>query len=70
MDENTAMNVEFLRARLLSERTVSKTAKQRAEMLSQRVYCILFFLFNRSNIILYLNFLFDIIFFMVGRFLS
>lgn len=37
MDEKTAMNVEFLRARLLSERNVSKTARQRAEMLSQRV---------------------------------
>ncbi|KAH0469078.1 hypothetical protein IEQ34_002310 [Dendrobium chrysotoxum] len=37
MDEKTAMNVEFLRARLLSERIVSKTARQRAEMLSQRV---------------------------------
>lgn len=37
MDEKSAMNVEFLRARLLSERIVSKTARQRAEMLSQRV---------------------------------
>ncbi|KAI0526993.1 hypothetical protein KFK09_002589 [Dendrobium nobile] len=37
MDEKTAMNVEFLRARLLSERIVSKTARQRAEFLSQRV---------------------------------
>lgn len=37
MDEKTAMTVEFLRARLLSERIVSKTAKQRAEILSRRV---------------------------------
>lgn len=37
MDEKTAMNVEFLRARLLSERIVSRTAKQRSEMLAKRV---------------------------------
>lgn len=56
MDEKTAMNVEFLRARLLSERTVSKTARQRAEMLSQRVYCILFFNLKDQIFIFSLNF--------------
>ncbi|KAG0501774.1 hypothetical protein HPP92_001846 [Vanilla planifolia] len=37
MDEKTAMTVEFLRARLLSERNVSRTARQRADVFAQRV---------------------------------
>ncbi|KAL3649674.1 hypothetical protein CASFOL_006077 [Castilleja foliolosa] len=37
MDESNAMTVEFLRARLLSERSVSKSARQRADELAKRV---------------------------------
>lgn len=37
MGDSTAMTIEFLRARLLSERTVSRTARQRAEQLARRV---------------------------------
>ncbi|XP_073144938.1 uncharacterized protein [Henckelia pumila] len=37
MEDSRAMTVKFLRARLLSERSVSKTALQRAEELSKRV---------------------------------
>ncbi|KAL7107994.1 hypothetical protein ACP275_06G088200 [Erythranthe tilingii] len=35
--ESNAMTIEFLRARLLSERSVSKSARQRADELSKRV---------------------------------
>uniref|UniRef100_A0A7N0RHD0 Uncharacterized protein n=2 Tax=Kalanchoe fedtschenkoi TaxID=63787 RepID=A0A7N0RHD0_KALFE len=35
--EDTAMTIEFLRARLFSERSVSKSAKQRADELADRV---------------------------------
>ncbi|KAL5717115.1 hypothetical protein ACHQM5_010184 [Ranunculus cassubicifolius] len=37
MEDSTAMTVEFLRARLLAERSVSKSAKQRADELAQKV---------------------------------
>ncbi|KAF8021834.1 hypothetical protein BT93_G2085 [Corymbia citriodora subsp. variegata] len=37
MEDSNAMTVEFLRARLLSERSVSKTARQRADELAKRV---------------------------------
>lgn len=40
------MTIEFLRARLLSERSVSRTARQRADELAQRVSCDDFFLFD------------------------
>ncbi|EEF28720.1 hypothetical protein RCOM_0152200 [Ricinus communis] len=37
MEDSTAMTIEFLRARLLSERSVSRTARQRADELATRV---------------------------------
>ncbi|WCJ19200.1 hypothetical protein M5689_001498 [Euphorbia peplus] len=37
MRNSTAMTIEFLRARLLSERSVSRTARQRADELAKRV---------------------------------
>lgn len=37
MEDSTAMTIEFLRARLLAERSVSRTARQRADELAQRV---------------------------------
>ncbi|KAL2548948.1 hypothetical protein Fot_10478 [Forsythia ovata] len=37
MEDPKAMTIEFLRARLLSERSVSKTARQRADELARRV---------------------------------
>ncbi|XP_077230404.1 transcriptional regulator ATRX isoform X2 [Tasmannia lanceolata] len=37
MEDSTAMTIEFLRARLLSERSVSRTARQRADQLAKRV---------------------------------
>uniref|UniRef100_A0A2P2L2C3 Uncharacterized protein n=1 Tax=Rhizophora mucronata TaxID=61149 RepID=A0A2P2L2C3_RHIMU len=37
MEDNNAMTIEFLRARLLSERSVSKSARQRANELEKRV---------------------------------
>lgn len=37
MGDSTAMTIEFLRARLLSERNVSKAAKERADQLAKRV---------------------------------
>ncbi|XP_068664227.1 uncharacterized protein [Aristolochia californica] len=37
MEDSAAMTIEFLRARLLSERSVSRTAKQRADHLAKRV---------------------------------
>ncbi|XP_059665983.1 uncharacterized protein LOC132311864 [Cornus florida] len=37
MEDSPAMTIEFLRARLLSERAVSKTARQRADELANRV---------------------------------
>ncbi|KAG5239594.1 transcriptional regulator ATRX [Salix suchowensis] len=37
MEHSTAMTIEFLRARLLSERSVSRTARQRADELAERV---------------------------------
>ncbi|OVA03619.1 hypothetical protein BVC80_1651g130 [Macleaya cordata] len=37
MEDSTMMTIEFLRARLLSERSVSRTAKQRADELVERV---------------------------------
>ncbi|KAJ0973440.1 hypothetical protein J5N97_021399 [Dioscorea zingiberensis] len=37
MGDSTAMTIEFLRARLLSERSVSRTSRQRADQLAQRV---------------------------------
>lgn len=44
MEDTTAMTIEFLRARLLSERSVSKSARQRADELAKRVQCFLLFL--------------------------
>ncbi|KAK6929091.1 hypothetical protein RJ641_005296 [Dillenia turbinata] len=37
MEDSNAMTIEFLRARLLSERSVSRTARQRADELAKRV---------------------------------
>ncbi|KAF5178219.1 transcriptional regulator ATRX [Thalictrum thalictroides] len=37
MEDSTAMTIEFLRARLLAERSVSKSAKERADELSKKV---------------------------------
>ncbi|KAL6977170.1 hypothetical protein U1Q18_025964 [Sarracenia purpurea var. burkii] len=37
MEDSTGMTIEFLRARLLSERSVSRTARQRADELAKRV---------------------------------
>ncbi|KAL5569563.1 hypothetical protein UlMin_026138 [Ulmus minor] len=37
MEGSTAMTIEFLRARLLSERSVSRSARQRADELAKRV---------------------------------
>lgn len=37
MGDSTAMTIEFLRARLLSERSISRTAKERADQLAKRV---------------------------------
>lgn len=37
MGDSTAMTIEFLRARLLSERSVSRAARQRADQLAARV---------------------------------
>jgi hypothetical protein len=36
-DATTAMTVDFLRARLLSERSVSRAAKERTDQLATRV---------------------------------
>ena len=36
-DATTAMTIDFLRARLLSERSVSRAAKERADHLARRV---------------------------------
>ncbi|KAM7263085.1 hypothetical protein ACFE04_000768 [Oxalis oulophora] len=38
MEDSNTMTVEFLRARLLAERSVSRTARQRSEELAKRVY--------------------------------
>lgn len=40
VEDTTAMTIEFLRARLLSERSVSKSARQRADELAKRVQCL------------------------------
>ncbi|KAH1036841.1 hypothetical protein GLYMA_20G187800v4 [Glycine max] len=37
MEDSTAMTIEFLRARLLSERSISRSAKQRADELAKKV---------------------------------
>ncbi|KAK3004613.1 hypothetical protein RJ639_019294, partial [Escallonia herrerae] len=37
MEDSASMTIEFLRARLLSERSVSRTARQRADELAKRV---------------------------------
>ncbi|KAL2324897.1 hypothetical protein Fmac_023955 [Flemingia macrophylla] len=37
MEDSTAMTIEFLRARLLSERSISRSARQRAEELAKKV---------------------------------
>ncbi|KAH7680602.1 hypothetical protein IHE45_05G003500 [Dioscorea alata] len=37
MGDSTEMTIEFLRARLLSERSISRTARQRADQLAKRV---------------------------------
>ncbi|XP_057472310.1 uncharacterized protein LOC130760842 isoform X2 [Actinidia eriantha] len=37
MEDSSGMTIEFLRARLLSERSVSRTARQRADELAKRV---------------------------------
>ncbi|XP_052199347.1 uncharacterized protein LOC127806235 isoform X2 [Diospyros lotus] len=37
MEDSTSMTIEFLRARLLAERSVSRTARQRADELAKRV---------------------------------
>jgi hypothetical protein len=35
--DSKAMTIDFLRARLLSERSVSRAARERADQLAQRV---------------------------------
>lgn len=37
MDDSSGMTIEFLRARLLSERSVSRSARQRADELEKMV---------------------------------
>ncbi|KAK7279546.1 hypothetical protein RJT34_24599 [Clitoria ternatea] len=37
MEDSTAMTIEFLRARLLSERSISRSARQRADELAKKV---------------------------------
>ncbi|KAL1330353.1 hypothetical protein HN51_047588 [Arachis hypogaea] len=37
MEDSSAMTIEFLRARLLSERSISRSARQRAEELAEKV---------------------------------
>lgn len=37
MEDSTAMTIEFLRARLLSERSISKSSRQRADELAKKV---------------------------------
>lgn len=44
MEKSDLMTIEFLRARLLSERSVSKTARERADELASRVSCSKFLL--------------------------
>lgn len=41
LEDLTTMTIESLRARLLSERAISRTAKQRADELAKRVSVIL-----------------------------
>lgn len=41
MEDSTAMTIEFLRARLLSERSVSRSARQRADELAKKVCLVL-----------------------------
>lgn len=41
MEDSTAMTIEFLRARLLSERSVSRSARQRVDELERMVYLML-----------------------------
>ncbi|RYR25813.1 hypothetical protein Ahy_B02g059805 isoform A [Arachis hypogaea] len=36
MEDSSAMTIEFLRARLLSERSISRSARQRAEELAEK----------------------------------
>lgn len=43
MEDSNTMTIEFLRARLLSERSVSKSARQRADELARRVCREIFF---------------------------
>lgn len=43
MEDSSTMTVEFLRARLLSERDVSRSARQRVDELAKRV-CLMYFL--------------------------
>ena len=38
MEDSSAMTIEFLRARLLSERSVSRSARQRVHELEKMVY--------------------------------
>ena len=49
MEDSSAMTIEFLRARLLSERSVSRTARQRADELAKRVSFEDFFPFDWVN---------------------
>lgn len=42
MEDSDAKTVEFLRARLLSERSVSRSARQRADELAKRVCLSMF----------------------------
>lgn len=44
MGDSTAMTIEFLRARLLSERSLSRAAKERADQLAKRVWHLFYFL--------------------------
>ena len=44
MGDSTAMTIEFLRARLLSERSLSRAAKERADQLAKRVRHLFYFL--------------------------
>lgn len=43
MEDSSAMTIEFLRARLLSERSISRSARQRADELANKVCLIQFY---------------------------
>lgn len=58
MEESSLNTIKFLRARLLSERSVSKTARQRADELAKKVSCGIYFskLFDRHFYVFHVKF--------------